>query len=55
MSAMIVIRDHACRKWATADELLAMAAALKEASHEADRALTNRLQADRARRNGGAA
>jgi len=60
MSAMIVsqiqaIRDHACRKWATTDELHAIAAALKEAALETDRALTNRLEADRAQRNGGAA
>jgi len=33
----------------------AIAVALKEAAHEADRALTNRLQADHARRGGGAA
>jgi len=60
MSAMIVsqiqaIRDHACRKWSTIDELHAIAVALKEAAHEADRALTIRPQADHARRNGGAA
>ena len=60
MSAMIVsqiraIRDHACRRRSTIDELHAIAAALKEAALETDRALTNRLEADRAQRNGGAA
>jgi hypothetical protein len=59
MSAMIVsqieaIRDHACRRWSTIDELLAIAAALKEAAAEADRTLTNRLEAEHALRNGGA-
>ena len=51
MSAMIIsqieaIRAHACRRWSTIDELLAITAALKEAAAEADRALTNRLEAD---------
>ena len=60
MSAMIIsqieaIRAHACRRWSTIDELHAIAAALKEAALETDRALTNRLEADRAQRNGGAA
>jgi hypothetical protein len=60
MSAMIVsqiqaIRAHACRRWSTIDKFHAIAAALKEAAHEADRALTNRLEAERGRRNGGAA
>jgi hypothetical protein len=40
------IRDIACRRFATTDELHAVAAALKEASAEADRALTNRLEAE---------
>jgi hypothetical protein len=49
MSAMIVsqiqaIRDHACRRFATTDELHAVAAALKEAALEADRALTNEAE-----------
>ena len=60
MSAMIIsqieaIRAHACRRWSTIDELIAVAAALKEASAETDRALTNRLEAEHAQRNGGAA
>ena len=60
MSAMIVsqiraIRDHACRRWSTIDELLAVTAALKEAAAEADHTLTNRLGAEHAQRNGGAA
>ena len=52
MSAMIIsqieaIRAHACRRWSTIDELLAaITAALKEAAAEADRALTNRLEAE---------
>ena len=49
------IRDLTCRQWATTDQLHAIAAALKEAAAEADRALTNRLEADRVQRNGGAA
>jgi len=60
MSAMILcqvraIRDYACRRYATTDELLAVSAALKEAALEADRALVNRLQAERASARGGAA
>ena len=60
MSAMILaqiqtIRDIACRRFSTIDELLAVAAALKEASAEADRTLTNRLEAECAQRNGGVA
>ena len=55
MSAMIqAIRDHACRRCSTIDELLAVAAALKEAALEADRTLTNRLEAEHAQRKGGA-
>ena len=55
MSAMIqAIRDHACRRCSTIDELLAVAAALKEAAAEADRTLTNRLEAEHAQRKGGA-
>ena len=51
MSAMILcqiktIRDLACRRWASTDELLAITAALKEAAAEADRALTNRIEAE---------
>ena len=51
MSAMIIcqiqtIRDLACRRFATTDEPLAITAALKEAAAEADRALTNRLEAE---------
>jgi hypothetical protein len=50
MSPMIIcqiqtLRDLACRRFATTDELLAITAALKEAAAEADRALTNRLEA----------
>jgi hypothetical protein len=53
MSAMIIcqiqtIRDLACRRFATTDELIAVAAALKEAAADADRALTNRLEAEAA-------
>jgi hypothetical protein len=55
VSQVRAIRDYACRRFATTDELHAIAAALKQAAHEADRALTNRLQADRAQRDGGAA
>ena len=60
MSAMIIfqieaIRALACRRWSTIDELLAVAAALKEAAAEADRTLTNRLEAEYAQRKGGAA
>ena len=60
MSAMILcqvraIRDYACRHWASTDELHAIAAALKQAANEADRALTNRLEAERASARGGAA
>jgi hypothetical protein len=59
MSEMVIcqiraIRDLACRRWATTDELHAVAAALQEAAHEADRALTNRLEAERASAGGGA-
>ena len=55
MSAIIIsqieaIRAHACRRWSTIDELLAIAAALKEAALEADRTLANRLEADHAQR-----
>jgi hypothetical protein len=55
MSAMIIsqieaIRAHACRRFSTIDELLAIAAALKEAALEADRTLANRLEADHAQR-----
>jgi hypothetical protein len=51
MTAMILaqiqtIRDIARRQFATTDELHAVAAALKEASAEADRTLTNRLEAE---------
>jgi hypothetical protein len=60
MSAMIIsqieaIRADACRRWSTIDELIAVAAALKEAAAEADRTLTNRLEAEYAQRKGGAA
>jgi len=59
MSAMIIsqieaIRAHACRRFSTIDELLAVSAALKEASAEADRTLANRLEAEHAQRKGGA-
>jgi hypothetical protein len=58
MSAIIsqieAIRTHACWRWSTIDELLAIAAALKEAAAEADRTLTNRLEAEHAQRKGGA-
>jgi hypothetical protein len=40
------MRDIACRRFATTDELHAVAAALKEASADADRALANRLEAE---------
>jgi hypothetical protein len=54
MSAMIqAIRDRARRRWSTIDEPLAVAAALKEASAETDRTLTNRLEAEHAKRKGG--
>ena len=51
MSAMIIsqieaIRAPACQRWSAIDELLAITAALKEAAAEADRTLTNRLEAD---------
>jgi hypothetical protein len=57
MSAMIIsqieaIRAHACRRWSTIDELLAIAAGLKEAAPEADRTRTNRLEAGHAQRKG---
>jgi hypothetical protein len=58
MSAILfqiqAIRNLTCRQWASTDELLAITAALKEAAAEADRALTNRLEAEaeRARRKG---
>jgi hypothetical protein len=50
MSA-ILFQIHAIRKltrreWATTEQLSAVAAALKEAAAEADRALTNRLEAE---------
>ena len=54
ISQIEAIRAHTCRRWSTIDELIAVAAALKEASAEADRALTNRLEAEHALRNGGA-
>ena len=59
MSAIIIsqieaIRAHACRRFSTIDELLAVSAALKEASAEADRTLANRLEAEHAQRKGGA-
>jgi len=50
MSAILfqiqAIRKLTRREWATTDQLLAVAAALKEAAAEADRALTNRLEAE---------
>ena len=57
MSAMIIsqieaIRAQTCRRFSTIDELLAIAAALKEAAAEADRTLTNRLEAEHAQRAG---
>jgi hypothetical protein len=59
MSAILcqirAIRELTCRQWASTSELHLIAAALKQAAHEADRALANRLQADRAQRDGGAA
>jgi hypothetical protein len=60
MSEMILcqvraIRHYACRHWATTDELHAIAAALKNAALQADHALTNRLEAERASARGGAA
>ena len=61
MSAILfqiqALRKLTCREWATTEQLLVVAAALKEAAAEADRALTNRLEAEaeHARRNGGAA
>jgi len=35
-----------CRQWATTDDLLATAAALREIAAEVDRTLTNRLEAE---------
>ena len=59
MSAILcqirAIRDLASRRWASTAELHLIAAALKQAAHEADRALTNRLEADRVQRGGGVA
>ena len=59
MSAILfqiqAIRKLTCRQWVTTEQLLAVAAALKEAAAEADRALTNRLEAENAQRNGGVA
>jgi hypothetical protein len=55
ISQVQAIRDYACRHWASTDELHAIAAALKQAANEADRALTNRLEAERANARGGAA
>jgi hypothetical protein len=59
MSAILcqieAIREHACRNWASTAELHSIAAALKQAAHEADRALANRLEAEHAQRDGGAA
>jgi hypothetical protein len=50
MSAILfqiqAIRKLTCRQWVTTEQLLAVAAALKEAAAEADRALTNRLEAE---------
>ena len=50
MSAILfqihALRKLTCREWATTEQLLAVAAALKEAAAEADRALTNRLKAE---------
>ena len=50
MSAMIISQTEAirarARRFSTIDELLAITAALKEAAAEADRALTNRLEAE---------
>jgi hypothetical protein len=40
------IRDIARRQFATTDELHAITAALKEAAAEADRTLTDRLEAE---------
>jgi hypothetical protein len=58
MSAILfqiqAIRKLTRREWATTDQLLAVATALKEAAAEVDRALTNRLEAEHALRNGGA-
>ena len=50
VSQIQAIRAEACRRFSTIDELLAIAAALKEASAEADRTLTNRLEAEHAQR-----
>jgi hypothetical protein len=60
MSAMIIsqiqaIRADACRRFSTIDDVLAVAAALKEAAAEADRTLANRLEAEYAQRKGSAA
>jgi hypothetical protein len=54
ISQIEAIRANACRRFSTIDELLAVAAALKEASAEADRTLANRLEAEHAQRKGGA-
>jgi hypothetical protein len=40
------LRKLTCREWVTTEHLFAVAAALKEAAAEADRALTNRLEAE---------
>jgi hypothetical protein len=50
MSAILfqiqALRKLTSREWATTEQLLEVAAALKEAAAEADRALTNRLEAE---------
>jgi hypothetical protein len=52
MSAILfqlqALRKLTCREWVTTEQLLAVAAALKEAAAEADRALTNCLEAEAA-------
>jgi hypothetical protein len=52
MSAILfqiqAIRKLTRREWATTEQLLAVAAALKEAAAEVDRTLTNRLEAEAA-------
>jgi hypothetical protein len=50
MSAILfqlhALRKLTCRQWVSTDDLHAICAALKEAAAEADRALTNRLEAE---------
>jgi hypothetical protein len=50
MSAILfqlqALRKLTRRQWVTTEQLLAVAAALKEAAAEADRALANRLEAE---------